>query len=319
MNDLVSIIMPVYQVENYIRNSVLSVCNQSYKNIEIILVNDGTKDRSIEIAKEIIEKNKLIYKVINQNNVGVSEARNIGIKAASGEWFICIDSDDIIHKDMIKILTKLNAENNTYVAATNYIVIKNSNSIQNSKNSIKSLIIEKKTAINNFLNRKLRIIAPGILINKRYILDYKIFYEKNVKFSEDIIYIWNLLLNTNKISYSNSPLYFYLIHPNSTMTSSNLNKILSGYEGICFLANSIQEIEGTPDYLKRYIKPRWILSVLKSSTKMLNYLDWEKLLVKMEYKEQLNNLKGFPDIRVPALANILKMNRKLFYNIFRNM
>lgn len=95
-----SIIVPVYNVENYIRECLESIKSQTYKDYEVIIVNDGTKDNSIEIAKEYP------FKIINQKNQGLSVARNTGVKHAKGEYILFLDSDDYLEKDTLKEIEK---------------------------------------------------------------------------------------------------------------------------------------------------------------------------------------------------------------------
>ena len=93
-----SIVIPVYNVEKYIKKCLDSVANQSFKDYEVIVVNDGTKDNSMDIVKEYD------FKVVNQKNMGLSEARNTGVKSSTGEYIIFLDSDDYIEKDLLKDL-----------------------------------------------------------------------------------------------------------------------------------------------------------------------------------------------------------------------
>lgn len=97
VNQLISIIMPVYNAEKYLNRSIESVMNQTYKNIEIILVNDGSTDASLTICSNYQKADSRI-KLINQKNSGVSAARNRGIDEATGTYIMFIDSDDYIEK-----------------------------------------------------------------------------------------------------------------------------------------------------------------------------------------------------------------------------
>ena len=98
----ISVIIPVYNVEKYIRECVESVLNQTLKDIEIIAVNDGSRDNSIKIIEEYLSDARL--RIINKENGGASFARNIGMKAARGEYIYFIDSDDFIEEDVLEIL-----------------------------------------------------------------------------------------------------------------------------------------------------------------------------------------------------------------------
>lgn len=103
MSEIVSVIIPVYNAGKYLRPCIDSVLNQSYKDVEVILVNDGSKDDSLEICKEYEKKYSNIH-VLNQENKGVSAARKQGVDVALGEWICFVDADDTIPQDSIKKL-----------------------------------------------------------------------------------------------------------------------------------------------------------------------------------------------------------------------
>jgi len=119
--DLISIIVPVYNVEKYIHQCVDSIINQTYKNIEIILVDDGSPDNCGKICDEYAEKDSRI-KVIHKENGGLSDARNHGIDAANGEWLMFVDSDDYILPDMAGKLLCVAKENNVRMAVCGVIL-----------------------------------------------------------------------------------------------------------------------------------------------------------------------------------------------------
>ena len=112
---LISVIIPVYDMEKYISQCLTSVINQSYKNLEIIVVNDGSKDRSSEIAKEYAQKDKRV-RVYDYENAGVSVARNRGLELAKGEYISFVDSDDWLHPEFYKILADALEANNADIA-----------------------------------------------------------------------------------------------------------------------------------------------------------------------------------------------------------
>lgn len=101
--DMISILVPVYNVEKYIRRCILSICNQSYRNLEIILVDDGATDKSGAICDELAKQDNRI-RVIHQPNGGLSQARNAGLRAANGEYIGFVDGDDFVEPDMFSYL-----------------------------------------------------------------------------------------------------------------------------------------------------------------------------------------------------------------------
>lgn len=100
---IISIIVPVYNVEEYLNECLDSIKRQTYKNIEVILVNDGSTDGSKEICERYC-KNDSRFKLINQENQGLSETRNVGVRASIGEYIFFVDSDDVVKVDILEIL-----------------------------------------------------------------------------------------------------------------------------------------------------------------------------------------------------------------------
>lgn len=204
---LISIIVPIYNVEKYVKKCIESIINQTYKNIEIILINDGSKDTSLSICKDYKNKDKRI-KLINQENGGVSKARNKGLNIAKGEYIVFIDSDDYITKNYIEKLLNAAIETGADVVESNYIRIEDSGKI-----------IEKSN-IKNYYSKNNYEINKGFLENIFFknMLWNKIFKKsviKNLKFkdyktSEDFEFLVNVYLNTNIKVNIEDYLYYYV-------------------------------------------------------------------------------------------------------------
>lgn len=120
MEDLVSVIIPVYNVEKYLDKCVESIVNQIYQNLEILLINDGSKDNSGKLCDAWHEKDKRI-KVIHKENGGLSDARNVGIRNAKGKYLLFVDSDDYLELDMIDNLYKNALKNDAQIVAGGFI------------------------------------------------------------------------------------------------------------------------------------------------------------------------------------------------------
>lgn len=120
MNDLISVIIPVYNVERYLKKCIESVINQTYEKLEIILVNDGSTDNSGVICEDLSKKDIRIH-VVHKENGGLSDARNTGMKIAKGKYLSFIDSDDFIKEDTIETMYKSLKENECQIAICNMI------------------------------------------------------------------------------------------------------------------------------------------------------------------------------------------------------
>ena len=146
--DLISIVVPIYNVEKYLEKCINSIIIQTYKNIEIILVNDGSTDSSGKICDIYLKKDKRI-KVIHKKNGGLSDARNVGIENAKGKYIAFIDSDDFIDSDFIEILYNLIIEYNADVSCCKCNVIYKKNKKQQVEEKIN--IFTNYEAINEML------------------------------------------------------------------------------------------------------------------------------------------------------------------------
>jgi glycosyltransferase involved in cell wall biosynthesis len=311
MKFLVSVILPVYQVEDYLFESLNSIVKQSFKSFEIILVNDGSKDDSIKIALDILKKGKIDYTLINQENKGLASARNIGIKNCKGDWVICIDPDDVVDSNILKRMYNVGISNNLDVVCCNHQTVGIGNI--NKKASIigHDQVIEQHHILNQFLKRERKIISPGMLIKVSFIEKNNLYYNENIYFSEDQHFIWRVLLATDRIGFLNDRLYNYLIRSNSIMSSSAENKIISGFDEMKKLSTEITKSKK----LQKYLLPRWVIGALHSSTRRMNYKQFYELAKMMQYKKYAIKLFTFPDIRIIILSLILVLTPRSFYQI----
>lgn len=213
MEALVSIIVPVYNVEKYLKRSINSILNQTYENIEIILVDDGSKDSSSDICDIFSDKYSNI-KVIHQKNAGLSAARNAGIKVAQGEWIALVDSDDYISKDFIIEMLDLCDKNSCDCAVCRYkITEKDHCTFETSK---KYKVLSGYQAVIEQFGNKADIFT--LAWNKLYhsSLFEGVTYPEG-RINEDVFTTHELLFKANKVASSESRLYAYYQSPVSIM------------------------------------------------------------------------------------------------------
>ena len=215
---LISIIVPVYRTEKYLDRCVESIVNQTYKNLEIILVDDGSPDDCPKMCDEWAKKDKRI-KVIHKENGGVSSARNIGIKSAKGKYIGFVDSDDYIEKEMYEsLIDVLNKNKNLdYI----YCDIYDAEKINNHSREDYKIIskIEKIEAIFPF-NAS---IWNGIF-SRKIINENNIRFDENYFFAEDLIFLIQYLdKSSNKIIHFEKKLYHY-VQNNESITHTTNNR-----------------------------------------------------------------------------------------------
>lgn len=216
-NPLISIIIPVYNVEKYLAKCVESVINQTYKKIQIILIDDGSTDNSGKICDDFKLKDNRI-EVIHKKNGGLSDARNAGLKIVKGDYIGFIDSDDYIEKDMYETLLCLLIENNADISIVSFFEYENgmftkmeyTNELikMNSLDGIKHILMDKK--IPNYAWNK--------LFKKNIFND--IIFPVGRKF-EDISITYKLFENANNIVFKDVAKYYYIRRDDSITKTKN--------------------------------------------------------------------------------------------------
>ena len=191
-NKKVTVVVPIYNTANYLFTCVNSIINQSYRNLEILLIDDGSTDESLKICNLLAEKDSRIS-VIHQDNIGLAETRNRGIELATGEYICFIDSDDYIENSMIEKLLKAIEETNADVCEGSfYIHFKNG--------EIRDVTCEQKN--NSYISGKLNLInafSDATILIPAWDKLYRLSSIKNVKFDknsfkEDNDYIYRLCI-----------------------------------------------------------------------------------------------------------------------------
>ena len=224
---MISIIVPVYNVEKYICRCIDSILAQTYKDFELILVDDGSTDSSGKICDDYKERDKRI-KVIHKENGGLSSARNVGIDVAEGDYIGFIDSDDYIRKDMYEILYKCIQKNNCDISICNYLFIdEDGNGVTHMNNDlpIKDEIISGYEAIEKMCSYKgfYYITAWNKLYNKHIISSNKF---PIGRVHEDVFNSYKILFNSNKVGCVYEPLYYYTINSNGiTHKAFNIKRL----------------------------------------------------------------------------------------------
>ena len=221
MDDLISIIIPVYRVEKYLEECLNSVINQTYANLEIILIDDGSSDRCGQICDEYAKKDERI-EVIHQENQGVSNARNHGIEMAKGKYITFVDSDDYLDQDYIKYLydeiTKFNAD--ISICGTLDIDEKN-NILKRSKKFEKTLNLQD--AIKEMLKEK---YYNSVIWAKMYQAELakKAKFNQNLRIAEDLDYIYKILGMSKVVRVNTGTCLYYYRSRNDSATTNVYNE-----------------------------------------------------------------------------------------------
>lgn len=213
-----SIIIPIYNAEKVLKRCIDSVLKQTFGNFELILVNDGSTDLSLDICNKYKNFDKRI-KVIHTDNRGASAARNIGLEAAEGTYIQFIDADDYIAENMCERMVKALKSSNADMCLCGYNIISNENFVK------KTSLFEKEGEINNLYWELYRLSGITYLWNKLFIKEkIQEKFDEDTSFGEDLCFILHYLKNNRKIKCISDELYFY-----NTSTEGSLSK---NYESI---------------------------------------------------------------------------------------
>lgn len=223
--ELVTVIIPVYNVEKYLERCINSVIKQSYSELEIILVDDGSTDKSYEICKKFALKDSRI-KVFHKSNGGLSSARNFGLKMSLGKYIVFIDSDDYISSEMISVLYDALTESNSDLAICDFVKGDN-DKYSFIQTNVKIRTLNPKEALECiYLNdhNKLQYVTACWKLYKRNLFD-NIKYPEG-KLFEDIYTTHKIYGCCKSIAVVNSALYYYYQRPDSIMNNNyNLKKL----------------------------------------------------------------------------------------------
>lgn len=232
----VSIVVPIYNAEETLNRCLDSLINQSYKNIEIVCVNDGSSDSSLKILNEYHDKDNRIVVIDNDKNRGCSFTKNRGIDNATGEFICFVDSDDYVESNMVYELVKFQKENNLDLVKCHYNNYEDGKLKNTILNYQEEKILNTKKDINEFKIKLFSGEIPGylqLLLIKKSVLNNKRINEK-ITFLEDITFYLDLLSEKIKVGILNKRLYNYVNNKNGLTFSLSTEKIENRIKGIIY-------------------------------------------------------------------------------------
>ncbi|WBW98616.1 glycosyltransferase family 2 protein [Oceanirhabdus sp. W0125-5] len=310
----ISIVVPVYNVERYLRKCISSILEQSFKDFELILVDDGSTDNSGRICDEYKEKDSRI-KVIHQENSGLSAARNIGIQTSEGKYITFIDSDDFIHPNMLEVLYNNLHTNKADISICDYNIVyedkevtkefsNNNTKVYSNIEAVKKIVEKSKASM---------IVACGKLYRRNLFCDIR--YPVG-KYHEDEFVTYKLLYKSTKVVVTDAKLYYYLQRSNSitgsTYSIKRLEKLEALEEGIKFFKN---EENNELTYLAEF---RYLFNIQIAYYRVKYEMNYNKEIMdklKIQYNQKFREFTGG---NIKNISIIRRMLLRVFY-IFPNI
>lgn len=305
----ISIIMPLYNVEKYVSISIESVINQNYDNLELIIVNDGSTDKSANIARSYEEKDKRI-KLIHKENGGLSDARNTGINHATGDYIIFIDSDDKWESNSLKPLIEFIESNNLDVAIFGYsadVYDKDNNLISSTKVVEDEKIFDKSIDYQKILISNKQII--GYAWNKIYkttmLRNNNIYFEKGISYIEDVLFNRTVYSFAKRIGFFEKSIYHYAqrktetlgskYYPGMALMDARANKAF--YDSLVSLGCKLED------------------TIKYSNSNMINRSRWSAMIIATTNKINKSEKKKQIDLVAENLSGVKLNSNNILNNI----
>lgn len=295
MNPLISIIVPIYNIERYVEHCLNSIINQTYKNIEILLINDGSIDNSPIICKKFMDTDNRV-RVIKKENGGLSSARNAGIEEAQGQYLVFVDGDDYIHPDFVKSLLFAAEESNADIAVCGIQVV--------DEHSCQSQVLAtggKYKAYNPLKNETLdsKLVEKLYYENRKYGFWYVVAWNKiykseifeELRYDEGKIYedefiFHKIIRKSRRVRFIPDELYYYVQRGNGITSEKKDN------ERFCFLTEIYDRrmecyIQENNVALQKMCSEKYLCQII-SKYYLLNRVN--RYLVKTKYREIINSI-----------------------------
>lgn len=301
-----SVIVPVYNVEDYLKKCLDSIIGQTYTNFEIIIVNDGSKDNSQQIIDEYAQEYPSLIKALKKENGGLSDARNFGVKKATGDYILFVDSDDYINKELLEKLNEVIVrDQEPEIISFDAQVIhkdKKENTIVSKPDFSR---LDGETAIDKFINNK-QYFEPACFFayNLKFWKKNKFAFQKG-KYHEDFGLIPEVIVKTKAITSINFIGYYYLqregsITKNNSKTKEKVYDILYFVDHQLIIANTIKNEKIRKNFCS-YI-----------ANTAINQIEKLPINERRDYKKELKKRKIFDKI---LDDNILRKLKKVYLKI----
>ena len=242
MNDMVSVIVPVYNVCDFLEKCVKSIISQTYREIEVLLIDDGSTDGSSEICDNFMKYDQRVF-VKHINNSGVSNARNVGIELARGKYIVFVDSDDYIKVNLIEKLVAAADKNKTELVCCGIEQIELDGKIRKIYGTKKEKIYRQEDIILGFFDRphiKDYMYGPFNKLFLRELLG-NLRFNTSLRMGEDFLFVFQYLSCCRTICILDECLYVYVKRPNSAMTATFNDKRMDYIKSVEIIENMCKE------------------------------------------------------------------------------
>lgn len=306
---LVSIIIPVYNVEKFIRRCLDSIVKQTHENLEIIIIDDGTQDQSGAICDMYAQTDKR-FKIIHKENGGVAKARNIGLKHASGEFVIFVDSDDVISPDNVEYLVKLIKNTNTDVACS--LNVYNENTLFQEKHDVFEIFTPAE-ALKGIYDSKIGVAVWNKIWNRDFINHNKIRFNEDLWFGEGMTFCVESFTKSKSIGICKRRLYYQEYNPMAATRKFNIENWRCGERALMIQKKIWENVIFDDNVIKAYNYHYWWSKC--SALRKIYLGNFEN-----QYKKEVQEYKHYIRKRIKYAYGICESysQKKFYRNIYFN-
>lgn len=313
MEPKVSIIIPLYNAAMYIERAVNMLNSQDSDNFEVIFVNDGSVDNSLEILDRCTHNLKYPFTIISQSNGGVSKARNTGLSKAKGKYICFCDIDDFITENYVSALLSQIETSEADVALSNFKIVKNESEYSPIEKNVTSYTLTADECLELYLRCKLSVGVCGAIIRRDVIEKNIIRFAEGYKYSEDLHFMWRILCCCESIAIVDGSLYFYFWDGTSA-TSVFDKRRFDGYK-LFKDAESFVKLK-KPSFYYRYSKfvpSRLLWSIARQASSILDYKEFKLFFKDYPIRQSMCSLLQYPNVLVKISSLCYIIHPYLFY------
>ena len=318
---LISVIIPIYNSERYLRDCLISVQQQTYKDIEIICVNDGSTDGSAAILDEFAEQDTRV-RVVHRENGGITKARESGLLASQGRYVYFLDSDDMIHRDTLNTLNMIAEKHQADLICHRHQNVAESSTLELTSSQLKKMTVKSVKAEKGILSKNISILTCCKLYDRSL---FEGFVFPDTSFAEDFYCTPILALKANTVMVCNQKLYYYRQHSHSLTGTFNEKKLQSVFQNADRMLKVLEDSgysKSTINQIKKYAARYQLFSI---ATVILNIEDSNKLLSSYQHqwnhqnKIELKHFTGFKRLIMKNIINNRVDKARYWYQIYQKI
>ena len=318
----ISIIIPAYNLESCIDHTLKSALNQTFPSLELVLVNDGSIDNTLQIAGEVLGESDMDYQILDQENQGVSQARNAGIRTARGEYLFFLDGDDYLEPDCLEKMHQALVEHHTQTVYTNYVKVTETGD----RIEIPVVKLPEKSSAEHLIKLELSMAITfsfcQLLYPRRVVIENDIFFNPELRYGEDTDFALRVLAHLDSVAYVPEELIYYVQRKTSTTRKTLLDRydFITALEGIknYYQKNGISE--EVVDLIDHNRIPK---SIMGNTNFLLDQgLSLKEVVGELKKRNLLSRLKDFQptgstDYRFLAKTRLFATSPRLYYHLRR--